>query len=79
MNNFKTNGDLFIFLQKSNLDISNHNTLTRLITDNLKIHLLRTSFEELQHKISKFTKYLKSKWIHQIIVTIQNLSKLIRD
>lgn len=64
MTNFKTNGDLFTFLRESNLDFSDYKNLTRLITDNLKIHLPRTAFEELQYKVSNFTKHLKSRWIH---------------
>lgn len=52
MTNFKTNGDLFTFLRESNLDFSDYKNLTRLITDNLKIHLPRTAFEELQYKVS---------------------------
>lgn len=62
MKNFK-NGDLFALLRENNLDISDYKNLTRLITDNLKIHLSRTAFEELQNKVSNFTKHLKSKWI----------------
>jgi len=42
-----------LFLRKNNLDIFDYKNLTRLLTDNLKIHLPRTAFEELQHKIIK--------------------------
>lgn len=64
MEKFKTNGDLFTFLRENNLDISNcTNWKTRLIADNLKIHLPQNAFKELQYKISIFMKHLKSRWV----------------
>jgi len=64
MNNLKTNGDLFVLLRENNLDTSDYKNLTCLITNTLKIDLPRTAFEELQYKVSNFTKHLKSRWIH---------------
>lgn len=60
---FKTNGDIFTLFRNNNLDMSNCNALTDLITTSLNVELSTSAAKALKYKISNFFKHLKSRWI----------------
>lgn len=63
MENFKTNGDIFIFIRNNHLDRSDCNVVTDSITATLNIEISTSASKALQNKISTFLTHLKSRWI----------------
>jgi len=63
MENFRTNRQLFNYLRKNNLELTDFEALLNFMTSSLNIKLPKCALKALRQKISNFTKILKSKWL----------------